>query len=164
MVKVPLRAGPLFEATENVTLPLPLPLAGDVTVIHDALLVAVHPHPPEAVTVTEVFVEPAAAVENVVGLTPDEHAAAWDTVTVCPATVSVPLRAAPVFAAALKPTEPSPVPPAPVVMDSHVALLTAVQTQPVCVSMAIGVAAPPAEVTDVVSGVTAYEHAALPAA
>ena len=142
-----------------------MPLAGDVTVIHDALLVAVHPHPPDAVTVTEVLVEPAAAVENVVGLTVGEHdAAAWDTVTVCPATVSVPLRAAPVFAAALKPTEPSPVPLAPAVMDSHVALLTAVQTQPVCVSMAIGVAAPPAAVTDVVSGVTAYEHAALPAA
>jgi hypothetical protein len=35
-----------------VTVPLPVPLAPDVTVIHEALLTAVHPQPLPAVTVT----------------------------------------------------------------------------------------------------------------
>jgi hypothetical protein len=37
-VSVPLRARPVFGATLNVTEPLPLPPAPDVTVIHDELL------------------------------------------------------------------------------------------------------------------------------
>ena len=61
----------------------------------------------------------------------------WDTVTVCPATVSVPLRAAPGLDDALKETVASPDPLAADVMDSHVALLVAVQPQPVCVSIVI---------------------------
>jgi hypothetical protein len=55
--------------------------------------------------------------------------AAWVTVNVCVAIVSVPVRAAPVFAAMLKPTDPFPVPDAPDVTVSHGALLTAVHTQ-----------------------------------
>jgi hypothetical protein len=51
------------------------------------------------------------------------------TVNVCPAIVSVPLRADPVFAATLTPTEPLPVPAAPDVIESQDALLAAVHAQ-----------------------------------
>jgi len=57
----------------------------------------------------------------------------WFTVNVCPATVSVPLRALPVLAATLNPTEPFPVPLAPEVIASHEALLLAVHAQPLVV-------------------------------
>lgn len=44
-VSVPVRASPPFDATLKVAVPLPLPFAPDVIVIHDALLCAVHAHP-----------------------------------------------------------------------------------------------------------------------
>jgi hypothetical protein len=62
------------------------------------------------------------------------------------------------LAEALKDTEASPDPLAADVMDNHVAVLAAVQAQPVCVSMVIGVPAPPDAATDVVSGLTVYEQ------
>ena len=52
---------------------------------------------------------------------------------VWPAIVSVPLRAAPVLAAALNCTDPLPLPLAPDVMVSHVALLAAVHPHPLLV-------------------------------
>ncbi len=55
--------------------------------------------------------------------------AAWSTVNVWVPMVSVPERAAPVFGATLKPTDPFPVPAAPEVMVSHTALLEAVHGQ-----------------------------------
>jgi hypothetical protein len=52
IVSVPVRiAGPLTVAL-NPTEPLPVPLAPDVTVSHDALLVALHGQSAAAVTVT----------------------------------------------------------------------------------------------------------------
>ena len=57
----------------------------------------------------------------------------WFTVNVCPATVSVPLRALPVLAATLKPTEPLPEPLVPEVIVSHDALLLAVHAHPLVV-------------------------------
>ena len=45
IVSVPIRSAVLFGATPNATVPLPLPVAPEVTVIHGALLVAVHAHP-----------------------------------------------------------------------------------------------------------------------
>ena len=74
-------------------MPLPVPLPPAVTVIQFALLVAVHPHPPPvaAVTVT-VPVPPDPEKLCDVGLTVKLQAAAWVTVTVWPATVSVPVR------------------------------------------------------------------------
>ena len=84
--------------------------------------------------------------------------------TVSPATVSVPLRAAPVLAEALKDTEASPDPLAAEVIDNHVALLATVQAHPVWVSIVIAGPAPPDAATDVVSGVTVYEHVTVPAA
>jgi hypothetical protein len=53
----------------------------------------------------------------------------WLKVTVFPATVNVPVRAAPVFAATTKLTPPMPEPLAPLVIVIHVTLLTAVQEQ-----------------------------------
>ena len=50
IVSVPLRSAPGFGAMPNVTLPSPLPVAPDVTVIQGALLVAVHAHPEPLVT------------------------------------------------------------------------------------------------------------------
>jgi hypothetical protein len=42
MLSVPVRCAPVFAATLNATVPLPVPLAPEVMVIHEALLVAVH--------------------------------------------------------------------------------------------------------------------------
>lgn len=50
IVTVPLRELPLLAATLICTVPLPDPEPPDVTVIHDALLVAVRLHPLVAVT------------------------------------------------------------------------------------------------------------------
>jgi hypothetical protein len=82
--------------------PLPLPLAPAVTVIHETLLVAVHAQPVPAVTVT-LPVPPADVRFCDVGDTLNVHGApAWVTVTVVPATVNVPVRlAVDVFAAAV---------------------------------------------------------------
>lgn len=166
MVSVPVRAASLLAATANVTVPLPLPLVPEAIDIHETLLAAVHAHPVAAVTDTDVAVVPAAAMENVDVLTfGKQDAATWDTVTDCPAMVSVPLRAAPVFANALNVTAPSPEPLEPAVIDNHVAVLAAVQEQPVCVSTVIGGPVPPAATTDVVNGVIVYEQGvAAPAA
>lgn len=64
---------------------------------------------------------------------------------VCVAIVAVPVRAAPVFAATLKPTGPFPVPLAPDVMVIHGAWLAAVHAQPapaVTVTVPVVAAAP----------------------
>ena len=45
MVSVPVLTFVGFDATENVTDPLPFPIAPEVTVIHGVLLVALHVHP-----------------------------------------------------------------------------------------------------------------------
>jgi hypothetical protein len=56
MVSVPvLGSVVVFAATTYVTVPLSLPLAPAVTVIHDTLLVAVHPQP-VVVVIAEVSV------------------------------------------------------------------------------------------------------------
>src|SRR5262245_22786420 len=53
-----------------------------------------------------------------------------DTVTVCPAIVSVPMRAPPAFAATMKVTVPLPLRPESLVKVIHGALLTTVHVQP----------------------------------
>jgi hypothetical protein len=68
-------------------------------------------------------------------------------VNVAPAIVSVPVLAAPVFAWAVKPTEPFPVPVAPEVMESHPALLVAVHAHPLVV-VTPTVPVPPVAATD----------------
>ena len=116
----------------NVTVPLPEPEAPPVMLSHAALLEAVHPHP--AVVVTAVVEAPPAEVSvREVGETPNVQLTPFCvTVTVCPATVSVPVRsAADVFATTLKATVPFPLPLAPPLIVSQAALLAAVQAQPV---------------------------------
>jgi hypothetical protein len=81
-------------------------------------------------------------------------------VTVWFATVSVPVRAAPVFAVALVDTVPLPVPLAPAVIDNHDTLLAAVHVHPAAVVTVTGPAAPPPATTDRVVGFTEYEHGA----
>jgi hypothetical protein len=62
-VIVPVRAAPVFAATLNSTVPFPLPLAPDVTVIHDALLTAVHVQVLAVETATAVPGPPAAGID-----------------------------------------------------------------------------------------------------
>jgi hypothetical protein len=58
--------------------------------------------------------------------------------------VRMPVRAAPVLAAAAKVTDPLPLPLVPDVMVSHNALLAAAQGHPAPAVTAIGAPAPPA--------------------
>ena len=75
-----------------MTVPLPLPLAALVIVSQLASLVAVHAQPAVVVTAT-LAVPPPLTIACVVGAAVKLHAAPLCvTVTVCPATVSVPLR------------------------------------------------------------------------
>src|SRR5215218_4596739 len=53
-VMLPLRAAEEFAATVNCTVPLPLPLAPEVRLIHGAFAtIAVHAHPPAAFTLKD---------------------------------------------------------------------------------------------------------------
>jgi hypothetical protein len=124
----------VFAATVKLTVPVPLPLAPAVTVIHAALLTAVHAQPVVVVTLV-LPVPPGATAFSEVGETVNTHgAASCVTVTVWPATVSVPVRElVDVFAATLKLTVPLPLPLAPAVTVIHAALLVAVHAQPVVV-------------------------------
>ena len=82
-----------------------------------------------------------------------QGAAAWLTVNVSPAMVSVPLRAPPVLAATLNPTDPLPLPLAPDVMLIQEALVAAVHAHPLLVVTATGAPAPLAAPTDWLRGV-----------
>src|SRR6185295_10360421 len=147
MVSVPIRLDPVFAAMVNVTVPFPDPLAPDVIVSQAALLIAVHVQPLPAVTATGVPAPPAEPIDWDVGLIDGAHgapAAAWVTVNVPPAMVSVPVRLDPVFVAMLNVTVPFPVPVAPDVIVSQAALLVAVHAQPLPAVTATGVPAPPA--------------------
>src|SRR5262245_39312157 len=118
-VRVPMRCAPALAAIVKATLPLPLPDAPAVTVSHGALLAAVQPQPLAALTAIVVPAPPAAAAVCDVGLMAYEQPCDWVTLNVCPATVNVPVRCAPVFAEALYATVPPPVPLALPVIVSH---------------------------------------------
>lgn len=103
IVSVPVRAAPLFAAAVNDTVPLPLPDPPLEIAIHDAFDVAVQAQPLFAVTPT-VPLAPFASADWLVGEMVYAHGggagtAACVTVSVSPAIVSVPVRAAAVFAA-----------------------------------------------------------------
>ena len=161
IVSVPLRLeATVFAATLKVTEPLPDPVAPPVTVIHAALLTAVQLHPVAAKTLLAPL--PADAVKDcVVGEIVGEHAAAaWVTVNVEPAIVSVPVRLeATVFVATSNVTGPLPVPVAPAVTVIHDALLTAVQLQPPATLTAVR-PLPAAAVKDCEVGEIDGEHTA----
>ncbi len=79
----------------NVTLAFPVPVAPPVIVIHVALLLAVQAQLlPPPVTITSVLeLPPTAGMDRVTGERPNvQDEPDWVTVTVWPATVSVPVR------------------------------------------------------------------------
>jgi hypothetical protein len=112
IVIVPLRTAVLgFGATLNVTVPLPVPLAGESSVIHEGTdVVAVQLQPVPAVTAMLSTI-PACPMEMLAGSTLNVHSRpAWLTMKVRPAIVIVPKRAAPPeFAASVYETVPLPV-------------------------------------------------------
>jgi hypothetical protein len=52
IVTVPVRSAPVFAVRLRATVPLPEPVAPDVTVIHDVLLAEVHEQPSPVITLT----------------------------------------------------------------------------------------------------------------
>jgi hypothetical protein len=112
---------------------LPLPLAPDVMLIHEALLVVVHAQPLAVDTATGPPAPPAAARDSLVGVIENSHGAACPapcvTVNVSPAMVTVPVRVAPVFGATLNPTDALPVPLAFDVMVIQGEVVSAVHEQ-----------------------------------
>jgi hypothetical protein len=148
IVAVPLRAAPVFAAADTVTLPLPVPLPPPATVSQGAFAVAVQAHvAAEAVTAT-VPVPPSAGMPALAGAIVKVHggggAAAWFTVNVWPAIVSVPLRAGPVLAATLTVTTPLAVPLPPLAIVSHAAFGVAVHAH---VAVTPTVVVPPSAAT-----------------
>jgi len=143
---VPTRSGPALAATLKLTLPLPVPLAGALTVSQPSLVVAVHAQPAGAVTaIGGVDAPPAAGTVRLVGLIVTAQPPDCVTVNVWPPIVSVPVRSGPAFAPALNSTLPLPVPLAPAVIVSHGSFLVAVHVQPAGAVTAIGgVDGPPA--------------------
>jgi hypothetical protein len=127
------------------TVPLPELLEPLVTVMNESLLTAVQAQPAVPVTVI-VAVPPASRIGRVVALRVNVQATApaWLTVTVAPATVNVPVRGMPVFAATVAVTVPLPVLFAPPVIVMKLALLVAVQVQPALAVTGIVIVPPPA--------------------
>ena len=99
-------------------------------VIHCTLLTDVHAQLEPVVTTTLPLLPVDGTSMLVVERVAEQLLAAWLTVTIWPATVIVPVRAAPVeFAATVKFDEPSPVMEAPLVTVIQATLLTAVHWQ-----------------------------------
>src|SRR5215212_7691963 len=127
MVIVPERAAPVvFGSTLKLTLPPPDPGEPAVTAIQGALLIAVQLHPPDADT-GMLPVPPAAGVVADDAPSVTVQPESWLIVTVRPATLSVPLRAGPLFAAAATSMAPEPVPAGAEMMVIHPAKDDAVQ-------------------------------------
>jgi hypothetical protein len=149
----------VFRATENVTVPLPVPSVGPVTVIHDGLADALHSQVgADAVTVMSPLT-PRAGASTEVGDTLNVHgAAAWFTVTDWPAMVSEALRGEVVVCAAAEySTVPFPLPLAPEVTVSHESELAAVQPQPAG-AVTVMLPVPPSAATDCVVLESVYVH------
>jgi hypothetical protein len=97
-----------------------VPLAPEVTVIHDALLVADREQPRVPVTDTLTLPPPAGTLVPVGDRLKLQGTAFCVTVKVWPAMITVPVREVPaVLAATLRPTVPLPVPLAPEVTVIH---------------------------------------------
>ena len=109
MVIVAERPGPVVAAALYCTSPVPLPLAPDVIVSHDALLDAVQAQPAPVVTATRP-VPPAAGWDADSGEIVKTQPGDWVIVTRCPATVAVPLRVGPDVAATSHVMVPLPLP------------------------------------------------------
>src|SRR4029450_11889067 len=110
IVSVPTLSDPPFVVVRRVTVPLPLPLAEEVIVIHAALVEAVHAQPgPELIeTLPELAVE---GNDSVSGETTGVQAPGWlpepcVTVNFSPATWIAPVRAPAEFGGTSKGTAP----------------------------------------------------------
>ncbi len=127
---VPLRAAPVFGATENCTVPLPVPLP-DVTLIQGAPVAAVQAHPTLVVTLNDP--DPPADGNAAAAGAEIEYVQplAWTTVKVWFPMVTVPRRSASGFGATVSCTEPVPDPLLPDAMVIQPALLVALHEQPV---------------------------------
>jgi hypothetical protein len=127
---------------------LPLALPDPVTVIHDAGLETLHAQPDPVVTEI-VPVPPAAARLSDAGVTRKvQPLAACVTVKPLPAIVRAAERDEVVaFAAIVKPTPPSPLPVAPLVIVTHEAGLVAVHAHPAG-AVTETLAVPPVAATD----------------
>lgn len=129
IVTVPERPGPFVPEIVRLTVPLPEPLAPDVTVIHETLLLAVQAQPVPAVTET-LPLPPEAGTDCVSGAIANEQPLPCVTATVWPATISVPDRLGPAAAATENVTVPDPLPLEPDVIVIHGCALEAVQAHP----------------------------------
>jgi hypothetical protein len=81
IVSVVVRELPVFAATENATVPFPVPLAPEVIVSHASALDAVQAHPAAIVTAVELLPAPAVS-DALVGLNVATHEPVWVTVSV----------------------------------------------------------------------------------
>ena len=153
--RVPVRAGPVLAATANATLPLPvtLPDAGLVIVIQLAFDEAVHAHALSVVIVADPF-PPASGNDVTEAVTEYAQGAACVTVNVCPPIVSVPVRAAPLFAATVNETVVLPLPDVLLEMLIQSAFDFAVHVQPPFVASAT-LPFPPAAANDALDGAIA---------
>lgn len=98
IVSEPDRDGPDVACASKLTVPFPLPLSPERINNHCALLDAVHAQPGGAVTAT-LPLPPAGGSDCVWGAMLNVQPCDCVTVTVCPATVNVPVRDGPVVAA-----------------------------------------------------------------
>jgi hypothetical protein len=131
MFNVPVRAAPVWAATENPTEPFPVPAAFPVIVSQSVLFdAAVQPQVAPAVTAT--LAEPPLALKFwLVGAIPNvQDAACCVTVSVWPPAVIVPLRAAAALLDTVNFTVPLPTPDAPSVMVIQLKVVDAVHAHP----------------------------------
>jgi hypothetical protein len=128
-VRVPDRSPLVVDATLYCTAPTPVPLAPDVIVSQEALLVAVHAQPAAVVT-SRRPVPPLEGTPAEVGSIEYEQPLPCVNVNVWPPIVTVPVRGPPLVPATASLTVPSPDPLAPDATVIQLAPLTAVQAHP----------------------------------
>jgi hypothetical protein len=158
IVRVADRGTPELLWTVTVIVPVPVPLEGLIATQFGAP-VAVHAHPAVVVTVTVAFPPDVATLLKLVGLIVKLQvaAAAWVTLTVVPATVTEPARAAPVFCRTFNWMVPVPEPLAPWAIEIQFWFEVAVQLQP-WEALTATARLPPAAATDAVLGDTSTWH------
>jgi len=127
---VPVRAEPGLAPAVNVTVPGPLPAVPEFTVIHDALLAPVHPHPAGRLTAMAPPGPPLLPNDWDAGLIELAQPPAWFTVNTWPPILTDPVRAGPTFACAAMKSGPDPDPDAPDVRASHGSRLTGFHGHP----------------------------------
>ncbi len=159
----PVRAGPGLAATENVTVPLPVPEIPFVMVSQLAVLAAVQAQVAGAVTAMVIALPPEDAAVCVVGDVAyvqtgpvgggggDGGAPACVAVRVWPAMVIVPTRSAPALIPTMKCSGPLPVLPAGAAIEIHGTWDEAVQEQPTWVVTSI-LSGPPSGPNDRAAG------------